>query len=87
MIWPVTRSTVSHGPGCQTQRAAPSVRQRIVDAQCASNGEGTVGDVVDLAGRPLFLPVIDVEGADSERRGLVGFGVGRSVGLRVRNAA
>ena len=53
----------------------------------AADGEGAVGDVVDLAHGPLFLAGVDEEGADFEGGGLVGFGVGCGVGLGVGNFA
>ena len=61
--------------------------QGVVEAEGAANGEGAVGDVVDFAGGPFFLAVVDEEGADFEGGGFVGFGVGGCVGLRVRHSA
>src|SRR5882757_3552586 len=60
--------------------------QGVVEAKGAAYGEGTVGDVVDLAGGPFFLAVVDEKGADFEGGGLVGFGIGGCVGLRVRDS-
>ena len=59
----------------------------VVEPEGAADGEGAVGDVVDLAGGPLLLAVVDEQGADLERGGLVGFGVGGGVGLGVRDSA
>src|SRR5258707_14839138 len=61
--------------------------QGVVEAKGAANGEGAVGDVVDFAGGPFFLAVVDEEGTDFEGGGLVGFGVGGCVGLRVGQSA
>jgi len=61
--------------------------QGVVEAEGATNGEGAVGDVLDLAGGPFFLELIDEEGANFEDGGLVGFGVGSCVGLRVGHFA
>ena len=61
--------------------------QGVVEAKGAANGEGAVGDVVELAGSPFFLAVVDEEGADFKGGGFVGFGVGSRVGLRVRHSA
>jgi hypothetical protein len=59
--------------------------QGVVEAKRAANGEGAVGDVVDFAGGPFFLAVVDEERPDFERGSLIGFGVGSCVGLRVRH--
>src|SRR4030088_2625820 len=61
--------------------------QGVVEAEGAPNSESAVGDVVDFAGGPFFLAIVDEEGADFEGRGLVGFGVGSCVGLRVGHSA
>jgi hypothetical protein len=61
--------------------------ESVVEAQDAADGEGAVGDVVDLAGSPLFLSVVDEEWADFEGGGLVDFGVGSCVGLGVGDFA
>ncbi len=61
--------------------------QGVVEAEGAANGEGAVGDVVDLAGGPFLLAVVDEERADFEGGGFVGFGVGGRVGLSVRDFA
>src|SRR5258705_12566409 len=61
--------------------------QGVVDAERAADGEGAVGNVVDFAGGPFFLAVVDEEGADFEDGGLVGLGVGGCVGLRVGQVA
>jgi len=61
--------------------------QCVVEAKGAANGEGAVGDVVNLAGSPLFLVVVDEERADFEGGGLVGFGVWGCVGLGVGDSA
>ena len=62
-------------------------RQGVVEAKRPANGEGPVGDVVNFAGGPFFLAVVDEEGADLEGGGLVGFGVGGCVGLDVGHFA
>ncbi len=59
----------------------------VVEAEGAADGEAAVGDFVEVAGGPLFLAVVDEEGADLEDGGLVGFGVGGGVGLGVGDAA
>ena len=61
--------------------------QGVVEAKGAADGEGAVGDVVNLAGGPLFLAVVDEERADFEAAGLVGFGVGGGVRLGVGDLA
>jgi len=61
--------------------------QGVVEAEGAADGEGAVGDVVDFAGRPFLLAVVDEEGADFEGGGLVGLGIGGCVGLRVGHFA
>ena len=61
--------------------------KRVVDPEGAADGEGAVCDVVDLAGGPLFLTIVDEEWADFEGRGFVGFCVRRCVGLRVGDFA
>jgi hypothetical protein len=50
-------------------------------AERAANGEGAVGDVVDLAGGPLVLFFVDEEQAHLEGEGRVGLGIGGCVGL------
>jgi hypothetical protein len=54
-------------------------------AECAANGEGAVGDVVDLAGGSLFLFFVDEGQANLEGEGRVGLGIGSCVGLGVGN--
>lgn len=61
--------------------------ESIVEAQGTTDGEGAVGDVMNLAGGPLFLAVVDIERADAQRGGLVRLGFGGSVGRDVRDAA
>jgi hypothetical protein len=61
--------------------------QGVVEAKGAAYGEGAVRDVVDLAGGPFFLAVVDEEGADFKGGGFVGFGIGGCVGLRVGDPA
>ena len=60
--------------------------ERVVEAEGAADGEAAVGDVVGVAGGPLFLMVVYEERADLEGGGLVGFGVGGGVGLGVGDA-
>ncbi len=86
-MWPVTRSTVIQGPGCQSQCGAASGWEGVVDVEGAADGEGAVGDVVEFAHGPLFLAVVDEEGTDFEGGGFVGFGVGCGVGLGVGDFA
>jgi len=38
--------------------------QGVVDVQGAADGEGAIGDVVDLTHGPLFLTVVDEERTD-----------------------
>ncbi len=61
--------------------------KRIVQAQGSADGEAAVGDVVGVAGGPLFLTVVYQERANFERGRFVGFAVGGSVGLSVGDAA
>jgi hypothetical protein len=61
--------------------------QGVVEAEGAANGEGAVGNVVNLAGGPLLLAVVDEEGADFKGGGLVGLGIGGCVGLGVGDLA
>ena len=61
--------------------------QGVIEAEGAADAEGSVRDVVDLAGRPFLLAVIDEEGTDFEGGGLVSFGVGGCVGLGIGHAA
>ena len=62
----------------------------VVEVEDAADGEGAVGDFVELAGGPLALGVVDEKGADGEGGGvfaaLVGGGVGRGVGNFARGA-
>lgn len=60
--------------------------QGIVEAEGAANGEGAIGDFVEVAGGPFLLMFVDEQGADFEGGGLVGSAVGGGVGLGVGNA-
>ena len=53
--------------------------QGVVEAQGSADGEGAVGDVVGVAGGPLFLAAVDDQRADLEGFGGSG-GVGRGGG-------
>ena len=83
-MWPVTRSTRSHGPGCQVQRVFRFSWQTVVDSESAPDGETAVGDVMRFAHGPLTLVRIDEEGTDLERRRFlvpgIAIGLGGSVG-------
>ena len=59
--------------------------QGVVEAKGATNCEGAVGDVVNLAGGPFLLAFVDEDGADFEGGGLVCLGVWGRVGLSVRD--
>jgi hypothetical protein len=56
------------------------VGEGVVDAEGAADDEGAVGDVVDFADGPLFLVAVDVEGADAEGGGVLGFAVEGGLG-------
>jgi hypothetical protein len=58
-------------------------RQPVVEPEGAANREGAVSDVVDFAGGPFFLKVVNEERADFEGGGFVGLGVGGCVWLGV----
>ncbi len=84
----VAGGAVDHEPGAGLPGPAWGfVGQGVVDAEGAADDEGAVGDVVDLAEGPLFLSAVDVEGADAEGGGVVGFGVGGGFGWGVGDAA
>ena len=82
----VAGGAVDHEPGAGLPDPARSGvgGQSVVEAKGAADGEGAVGDVVDLAGGPLLLAVVDVERADVQGGGLVGLGLGGGVGGDVR---
>jgi hypothetical protein len=61
--------------------------QGVVEAKDAADGEAAVGDVVGVAGGPLFLVVVDEEGTDLEGGCFVFFAVGGGVGLDEWDAA
>src|SRR6185312_11204347 len=52
----------------------------VVETENAANGEGAISHVMDFAGGPFFLAIVDVEGTDAQGGGLVGPGFGCSVG-------
>ena len=58
--------------------------ESVVEVEGAADGEGAVGDVVEIARGPLALAVVDDEGADLERGGVFVLGVGGDVGWSVR---
>ena len=61
-------------------------REGVIETEGAADGEAAIRDVVKIAGGPLFLAVVDQEGADLQGGGLVGLGVRSGVGLGVGDA-
>jgi hypothetical protein len=87
----VAGGAVDHEPGAGLPGPAGGfVGQGVVDVEGAADDEGAVGDVVDVAEGPFFLVAVDVQGANAEGSGVLGFvvggGFGRGVGDFARGA-
>jgi len=68
------------GGGLPDPALAGVIGKAVVDVEGAADGEGAVGDVVELANGPLLLFAVDEERADFEGGAVVVLGVGRAEG-------
>jgi hypothetical protein len=84
----VAGGTVDEQPGAGLPDPVRSGvrREGVVETEGAADGEAAIRDVVELAGGPLFLAVVDDEGADLQGGGLVGLGIRSRIGLSVGDA-
>ena len=70
-------------PAARSNEAQESVGSESLIRKRAPHGEGPVRDIVNLAGDPLFLVIVDEKCPNLQGRGLIHLRVGSRVRLRV----